>query len=772
MFTWDRIRKEWYTADPLVVSRLLPYCDPLAKAILNPQIAQIETNFYNSRSDSTEKVYPAPKGLSYLPFQNAGIEGMLELKSLILGDEMGCIDGDAVIQVMRCGRSRKIALKDLYQKINYKWTKDHPTYARALCNGELRQHKIEKVLLKGEKDTIRITTQSGKTITLTPDHEVAQPSNVWTEAGKLKVGDVVLTNGVPLCIGCGSDQDVCTYSYAKYKGYCKTCIYRTKRNNNIKEGKFLDGDGYWRVTGQYDHPRRNTSYQVYEHVLIMEAHIGRYVDYPREHVHHINEDRSDNRLENLKLVTPSEHHVIHSKHQNLHGSRSSNGGQVVFVPREDPIVSIEPAGVREVYDIVMEDPHRNFVANGVVVHNCGKSIQIAGLINEVKPKKVLLVCPSFLKLNWRKELSKWLLPELNLTIGIAKQKKWPDANIVIINYEQLWRHKEYIYDTPWDIIVGDEAHYIKNSKAKRTKSFIKLKAPRRILLTGTPLKNTVDDVWQLANWVKPESWPSLYMFRRMFLALDKKTPINLEELNLKLRGTCMIRRLKSEVLSELPSKTRQVIELPNDGIKKSIEAEVEAYKKAKDIEAQISFIASSHLDYQEKLRELSSAKIEAINEWKAARKVVGLAKVDQVVEHVKNILVEQDKVVLFCHHHEVIAAYCEAFKDICELHYGELTNDEREYSVNRFQNDPTCRVLIAGISTAVGYTATKASTAVFAELSWIPADLNQAEDRIFRIGQINPVLIQHLVLEGSVDFRLVERVIEKQLITNKAIDSK
>lgn len=491
MFTWDRARKEWYSNDPLVVSRLLPYCDPLAKAILNPQIAQIETNFYNSRSDSTEKVYPAPEGLSYLPFQNAGIEGMLELKSLILGDEMGV----------------------------------------------------------------------------------------------------------------------------------------------------------------------------------------------------------------------------------------------------------------------------------------GKTIQVVGLINTLRPKRVLIVCPSFLKLNWRRELAHWLLPELNLSVGIAKQKKWPEADIVIVNYEQLWRHKEYIYDTPWDIVVGDEAHYIKNSKAKRTKSFIKLKAPRRILLTGTPLKNTVDDVWQLANWVKPEAWPSLYMFRRMFLALDKKTPINLEELNLKLRGTCMIRRLKSEVLSELPSKTRQVIELPNDGIKKSIEAEVEAYKKAKDIEAQISFIADTHLDYQEKLRELSSAKMEAINEWKAARKVVGLAKVDQVVEHVKNILVEQDKVVLFCHHHEVIAAYCEAFKDICELHYGELTNDEREYSVTRFQTDPSCRVLIAGISTAVGYTATKASTAVFAELSWIPADLNQAEDRIFRIGQINPVLIQHLVLEGSVDFRLVERVIEKQLITNKAIDS-
>jgi SWI/SNF-related matrix-associated actin-dependent regulator 1 of chromatin subfamily A len=161
----------------------------------------------------------------------------------------------------------------------------------------------------------------------------------------------------------------------------------------------------------------------------------------------------------------------------------------------------------------------------------------------------------------------------------------------------------------------------------------------------------------------------------------------------------------------------------------------------------------------------------AIGEISVTRKRIALAKVKFAVEHIKELLNEQEKVVVFAHHHEVIDALEEEFKEIAVRIDGRVSLDERQRAVDRFQTDVSCRVFIGGIQAAgVGLTLTAASTVVFVELDWVPGNISQAEDRCHRIGQKESVLVQHLILEGSLDERVVGVLIGKQEIIDKALD--
>ena len=119
----------------------------------------------------------------------------------------------------------------------------------------------------------------------------------------------------------------------------------------------------------------------------------------------------------------------------------------------------------------------------------GKTIQVCGLINQTKPDNVLVICPASLKVNWQRELEKWLVDDYS--IGIASGKDLPETDILIINYDILGKYRKSLGKQHWDLGVADEAHYIKNSKAQRSKLVVELLqgADRRVLLTGTPIVN-------------------------------------------------------------------------------------------------------------------------------------------------------------------------------------------------------------------------------------------------------------------------------------------
>jgi hypothetical protein len=299
------------------------------------------------------------------------------------------------VRVCRAGRSFECTLAELHAKFKA-WAPGYSTKIRSLCDGVFRLNDIVDVLDKGIKPVLEVRLASGKKLKATGDHEI-MTSRGFVALGKIKHGAIVITNGAPRCRRCGAKKNVVVDPAKKYAGFCRACIYGGLRKNGRARpaGEVRDKDGYVRIGGHKGHPRANRHGQVLEHILVVEKRIGRHLSVD-ESVHHIDHVKHNNVDSNLKLTTKSAHSRLHGLEggfRRLHGSVSAKGGLVIFEPKEDRVVDVRIVGEAHVYDVVCAEPHRNFVANGIVVHNCGKSAQAVRALRAFR-KKTVIVCLS------------------------------------------------------------------------------------------------------------------------------------------------------------------------------------------------------------------------------------------------------------------------------------------------------------------------------------------------------------------------------------------
>jgi SNF2 domain-containing protein/helicase-like protein len=244
-----------------------------------------------------------------------------------------------------------------------------------------------------------------------------------------------------------------------------------------------------------------------------------------------------------------------------------------------------------------------------------------------------------------------------------------------------------------------------------------------------------------------------------------------------LVSNCMVRRLKGDVLKELPPKRRQVIEMPANGAGQAVAAEMSAWRSHEDriaelrLSVELAKASDDIMVYRAAVAKLQEGIRASFTEMAKLRHDTAVAKVPYVVEHIKDCLDSGEKLLVFAHHLDVIDAIVKEFPGKVVKLDGRDSMEARNASVERFQKDPTIKLFVGGIMAAgVGLTLTAASHAVFAELDWVPANITQGEDRLHRIGQRNSVLIQHLVLEGSLDARMVRILVEKQEVIDRALD--
>ena len=421
----------------------------------------------------------------------------------------------------------------------------------------------------------------------------------------------------------------------------------------------------------------------------------------------------------------------------------------------------------------------------------GKTVQAIATINSTKAQQILIVCPASLKINWMREFKKWTTKFLDVEIISGTKLYEFSQNVVIINYDILQSHREMLRQFNWDYIILDEVHYLKSKKADRTREVfggIKRNSKKEIIdrveaiphhsvimMTGTPL-NKPKELWPMlqildphglgADWFQyAKRYCGLFEITRWNQDKQSKERIgwkwdgadNLEELQEIMRSRFMVRRLKKDVLKELPAKRRQVIVLePKPALRKLIAKEMQTYDQ---------YIVNAAADAM----TYSLPAFEGISE---IRKQIALKKVPYVIEHIQEVLNETEKVVVFAHHHEVLDALEMAFKNDAVRVDGRVNLVDRQKAVDLFQTSGVCRVFIGGIQAAgVGLTLTAASTVIFAELDWTPGNISQAEDRCHRIGQKESVLVQHIVLEGSLDERIVEVILQKQAVIDVALDT-
>ena len=408
----------------------------------------------------------------------------------------------------------------------------------------------------------------------------------------------------------------------------------------------------------------------------------------------------------------------------------------------------------------------------------GKTIQIAKLIGDVFTSevlsgqggiKILVICPASLKLNWKKELLEWCeaVERTSDIQVITSSKDWinKDARIVVVNYDLLTKEhvQSEIKKAGFYMCVCDEAHYLKNAKASRTKAAAKIMKDIKynIALTGTPILNKPIELYSLLKCLKATDILKPYDTFRFFAirycsafygswGFDASGHSNLDELNFRLRSTVMVRREKKEVLSQLPDKSYQIIPLEDD-------------KKYSEICQSLS-----KLDIK-KLKE--KPELGSVGEIAKLRHELAIAKLDDCISHILCVLENKPKIVVFAHHKVVIEKLAEALKEFCPVVFdGSTSINNKNKAVQSFQNDEACRVFIGQMQSAgVGITLTAADTVVFVESSWVPGEVEQAVDRCHRIGQKNNVLAQFLTVGGSVDEVMLHAIIEKKNVINRVM---
>jgi SWI/SNF-related matrix-associated actin-dependent regulator of chromatin subfamily A-like protein 1 len=414
--------------------------------------------------------------------------------------------------------------------------------------------------------------------------------------------------------------------------------------------------------------------------------------------------------------------------------------------------------------------------NGDMMGN-GKSIQILAYLNlhsEFNP--VLIVCPGGLRGNWEKEIRKWL-PERTIQIIITSKDNLDKSDIYIISYDLMYKFQAALVDKKPSILIADECHRLANIKARLTRSTLEVAkhVDRFIGLSGTPVRNRTIEFYNVLNHLRPDLFPNRSAYIRRYCGGDLKTipvekdafgnviktrtfwqfegPTNQKELTDILRNV-MIRRLKREVLPDLPPKTRKVLPL---------KMPPKLRKMYTDVEAEVRQAVQAFKQYQKNpsmrynpdyYSEVSRLRMAAIVKLNTLRQIVGRAKAEQIKDLLEDFFSAQEKVLIFGHHIDVLDTIAKDLPEYVRVDGKTPKKKVTEY-VERFQEDPSCLAFLGSLKAAgEGLTLTAASNIVIVERAWTPADEEQGESRAERIGLKNPLTVYYPYIEGTVDERM------------------
>ena len=434
----------------------------------------------------------------------------------------------------------------------------------------------------------------------------------------------------------------------------------------------------------------------------------------------------------------------------------------------------------------------------------GKTVQAIGLsCLYQKDWPVLVICPSSLKFAWRDEITLWLGEVLKKdevqVIKHSKNEFKEDKKYYIISYDLSVRMIDKIIEKKFNYIIADEAHYLKSRSAKRTMSLTPIlqRSKRVVLLTGTPILAKPMEIFSLLHILRPDKFKGFKEFGTRYCnpkmlpfgLIDWSGSSNSRELN-SILNKLMIRRLKKDVLSQLPPKKRQKIEIATDSkVIKRLKIFMEKSSKkfeellGTQIELDKLGINAEDINISNKKEKDSDNKSKdneeesILNKFNKAYSMTGEAKLPGIRDYVNYLGDNSCKFLIFAHHSEVLDAIEDVIIDD-KIGYiridGKVAIDKRQDLVNKFQTDEECLVAILSITAcATGLTLTKASTVVFAELHFTPSIMIQAEDRAHRIGQdAGCVNIHYLVGEDTLDVLLFRKLNEKQNIVSTTLDNK
>jgi SWI/SNF-related matrix-associated actin-dependent regulator of chromatin subfamily A-like protein 1 len=367
---------------------------------------------------------------------------------------------------------------------------------------------------------------------------------------------------------------------------------------------------------------------------------------------------------------------------------------------------------------------------------------------ETGAKKILIICPATLKINWKREIENYS----DRSIFISEGKTFStEHDFVIINYDIIKnfhdtkkKDESQVISANFDLVVVDEAHYIKNPTAQRTKLIndIAKNVDRLWLLTGTPMTSRPMDYFNLLHLIESpvaKNWMAYairYCSGYQFNVGGRKVwnvtgSSNLEELRDRTTGL-VLRRLKENVL-DLPEKIITPVYL---------RLKSKAYEE----------VMGEYYDWYDKNPEESKSLTVQFTKLTKVRQIIADEKISQTIELAENIVEQDKKVIIFCNFTDSLNKICEHFGKTAVKVDGSMSKPERQKSVDNFQENDKVKVFVGNIKAAgVGLTLTAGEAVIMNDLSFLPSDHAQAEDRAYRYGQKNNVLVYYPIFENTIE---------------------
>ena len=714
----------------------------------------------------------------------------------------GCLSGDTMIALNRAGKGFSTTLETLYRRQQgdtFKgrpWDENIATYAQSDVGGFVRLNTVIDVVATGAQEVFEVTTAGGRTIKATANHQFSTPHG-YAPLSSLQPGSVVRVRG-----GQGGRKPrkaKPVYHVTSVRHHPHAVEVRTERSPE------------WCVKHRFKEGYVETAHRVATHRLIAEARDNgldldtfvarcrsgeleglRFLD-PKTHaVHHINGNHRDNRPENLEVVT-------HYDHASEHGFE---GGwqHVAFPIVEDTILSVTSRGMEETYDVSMLAPHNNFVANGFVVHNSGKTL--SGLLYGLcAPGPIVIVTRAASRLQYGREVERFSTIRPYVVRPTAQMKKGAQTledyiaatlrPIVVVGWESLQDNLDALVGMRPGCVIFDESHRGKSSKrwepvplpetddpkvimqqegeARSRGGFITdgdggrlMMVPventasaaarlaraskRRVCTTATPIKDRVRDLWAQLDLAEPDAWGNATCWLNRYCdrkpgtygGFDTTGSSNLDELADRLNY--VVHRIDyAETHRSLPPKRRQSVYV-------SVEDQVKPTG-----------------GFQKELNDAAKRGASALLEVKLA--LAASKKRKAVQGLIEDHLNSGHKVVLFTGRRRDCEELGKSFKDVkakvWSSHGGDSTVVRQEVVDAYMAHPGPC--LLVGTGDAFGESINLQDTdaALFVMLPWTPGQVRQWEGRFCRMGQKRPVVIYYVVAEETVDEQVADKLISK-----------
>ncbi len=393
----------------------------------------------------------------------------------------------------------------------------------------------------------------------------------------------------------------------------------------------------------------------------------------------------------------------------------------------------------------------------------GKTVEALATIEADGAYPAIVVCPASMKLIWAREVGRWL-SHRTVRVLAGRLATIGAAEITILNYELVGALRQGLALRRPRALIADESHLCKNPQAKRTQAVRRLSESvpadgLRLALTGTPVLNHAEElISQLRVIGRLEDFGSGASFRREFHGERSE-----ERLHWHLRRHCFVRRLKSEVLPQLPAKRQVVVPV-------ALTNEAE-YRLAED--DVIEWLRSQPLDLGTLDAKIAATlRAERLAQLTTLGRLAARGKLAAALAWIHDFLASGEPLVVFARHVEVQQAVLRRFPQALHL-LGEDSLTRREQTISDFQapNGPSLIVCATRVA-AQGITLTRASNVCFLELEWTPAIHDQAEDRCHRIGQRDAVTAWYLLAAETIDETMARLIQRKRQVVSAVTDGR